>query len=119
VVRLSKFCAGQSFELQKTALRFFLVPSLRLGSGKTKRQRSRTTLEIIAVQQIAIMAEGSGGIDRKAEERMEFTTSKDVNVVPTFSDMHLKGNNTYGLPYIACMLTRTREPSPRHLCIWI
>lgn len=31
------------------------------------------------------------GIDRKAEERMEFSTSKDVTVVPTFSDMHLKG----------------------------
>jgi ATP-dependent RNA helicase len=24
------------------------------------------------------------GIDRKAEERMEFTTSKDVTVAPTF-----------------------------------
>jgi len=30
------------------------------------------------------MAEG--GIDRKAEERMEFTTSKDVTVAPTFQD---------------------------------
>jgi hypothetical protein len=30
----------------------------------------------------AIMAEG--GIDRKAEERMEFETSKDVSVAPTF-----------------------------------
>jgi ATP-dependent RNA helicase len=28
------------------------------------------------------MAEG--GIDRKAEERMEFTTSKEVTVAPTF-----------------------------------
>jgi ATP-dependent RNA helicase len=28
------------------------------------------------------MAEG--GIDRKAEEKMEFTTSKDVTVAPTF-----------------------------------
>jgi hypothetical protein len=28
------------------------------------------------------MAEG--GIDRKADERMEFTTSKDVTVAPTF-----------------------------------
>jgi len=26
------------------------------------------------------------GIDRKAEERMEFTTSKDVTVAPTFQD---------------------------------
>jgi len=31
------------------------------------------------------------GIDRKADERMEFTTSKDVTVAPTFQDMHLKG----------------------------
>ena len=30
------------------------------------------------------------GIDRKAEERMEFSTSKDVNVAPTFADMQLK-----------------------------
>jgi len=35
------------------------------------------------------MAEG--GIDRKADEKMEFTTSKDVVVSPTFQDMHLKG----------------------------
>jgi ATP-dependent RNA helicase len=26
------------------------------------------------------------GIDRQAEERMEFTTSKDVTVAPTFQD---------------------------------
>jgi ATP-dependent RNA helicase len=31
------------------------------------------------------------GIDRKADERMEFTTSKEVVVSPTFQDMHLKG----------------------------
>jgi ATP-dependent RNA helicase len=30
------------------------------------------------------MAEG--GIDRKMDERMEFTTSKDVTVAPTFTD---------------------------------
>ena len=30
------------------------------------------------------MAEG--GIDRKADERMEFTTSKDVTVAPTFQE---------------------------------
>jgi hypothetical protein len=33
------------------------------------------------------MAEG--GIDRKADERMEFTTSKDVTVAPTFTDSML------------------------------
>jgi len=40
------------------------------------------------------MAEASGaggGIDRKAEERMEFSTSKEVTVNPTFESMSLKG----------------------------
>jgi hypothetical protein len=37
------------------------------------------------------MAEGSSGIDRKAEERMEFSTSKEVTVHPTFESMSLKG----------------------------
>lgn len=43
------------------------------------------------------MAEGSrsggggGGIDRKNDERMEFTTSKEVTVHPTFESMSLKG----------------------------
>jgi len=34
------------------------------------------------------------GIDRAADERMEFTTSKDVTVAPTFAAMHLKGNSS-------------------------
>lgn len=38
------------------------------------------------------MAEGAGGIDRKADERMEFSTSKEVTVHPTFESMSLKGN---------------------------
>lgn len=38
------------------------------------------------------MAEGAGGIDRKADERMEFSTSKEVTVHPTFEAMSLKGN---------------------------
>jgi ATP-dependent RNA helicase len=40
------------------------------------------------------MAEASsatGGIDRKADERMEFSTSKEVTVHPTFESMSLKG----------------------------
>lgn len=37
------------------------------------------------------MADGGPGIDRKAEERMEFTTSKEVTVHPTFEAMSLKG----------------------------
>ena len=40
------------------------------------------------------MAEASGtagGIDREAEKRMEFATSKEVTVNPTFESMSLKG----------------------------
>lgn len=49
------------------------------------------------------MAEGSGsgsgsGIDRKAEERMEFTTSKEVTVHPTFESMALKGEGNALFP---------------------
>lgn len=40
------------------------------------------------------MAEGAGGIDRKADERMEFSTSKEVTVHPTFESMSLKGMAT-------------------------
>jgi len=39
------------------------------------------------------MAEG--GIDRKADERMEFSTSKEVTVHPTFESMSLKGKVTF------------------------
>ena len=38
------------------------------------------------------MADGAG-IDRKADERMEFTTSKEVTVHPTFEAMSLKGRS--------------------------
>lgn len=37
------------------------------------------------------MAEGGGGIDRRADEKMEFSTSKEVTVHPTFEAMSLKG----------------------------
>lgn len=42
------------------------------------------------------MAE-AGGIDRKAEERMEFNTSKEVTVHPTFESMSLKGKALFAL----------------------
>ncbi len=38
----------------------------------------------------SIMAEG-GGIDRRADEKMELSTSKEVTVHPTFESMSLKG----------------------------
>jgi len=37
------------------------------------------------------------GIDRKADERMEFNTSKEVQVAPTFEAMHLKENLLRGI----------------------
>ena len=41
------------------------------------------------------------GIDRDAEKRMEFSTSKEVQVAPTFEAMHLKENllRGYGCPW--------------------
>ncbi len=38
------------------------------------------------------MAEGSG-IDRKADEKIQFSTSKEVTVHPTFESMSLKGRS--------------------------
>ncbi|KAJ4124632.1 RNA helicase [Fusarium oxysporum] len=43
------------------------------------------------------MAESAGGIDRKADERMEFSTSKEVTVHPTFESMSLKENLLRGI----------------------
>ncbi|RMY01291.1 hypothetical protein D0868_08571 [Hortaea werneckii] len=37
------------------------------------------------------------GIDRDAEKRMEFSTSKEVQVAPTFEAMHLKENLLRGV----------------------
>ena len=41
------------------------------------------------------MAEG--GIDRNADGKMEFTTTEDVKVAPTFEAMHLKENLLRGI----------------------
>ena len=38
---------------------------------------------------------GGGGIDRKNDDRMEFTTSKEVTVHPTFESMSLKGETPF------------------------
>lgn len=56
------------------------------------------TAPLTATQQRIIlkMAEDEGGIDRKADERMEFSTSKGVTVHPTFESMSLKGKQTSG-----------------------
>lgn len=37
------------------------------------------------------------GIDRKMEDKMDFTTSKEVTVNPTFESMHLKENLLRGV----------------------
>ncbi len=46
-------------------------------------------------------ASTSGGIDRKAEEKMEFSTSNEVTIHPTFESMALKGE-----PLLAYALVR-------------
>jgi len=38
------------------------------------------------------MADGAG-IDRKADEKIQFSTSKEVTVHPTFESMSLKGGS--------------------------
>jgi ATP-dependent RNA helicase len=37
------------------------------------------------------------GIDRREDERLEFNTSKEVTVAPTFEAMHLKENLLRGI----------------------
>merc|ERR1711939_196018 len=59
-------------------------------SSPTRRLLSRQT-----DRQTAIMADD--GIDRDAEKRMEFSTSKEVQVAPTFEAMHLKENLLRGV----------------------
>lgn len=39
------------------------------------------------------MADGVG-IDRKADEKIQFSTSKEVTVHPTFESMSLKGSSS-------------------------
>lgn len=42
------------------------------------------------------------GIDRNADEKMEFSTSKEVTVHPTFESMSLKGmccSDMFATPY--------------------
>lgn len=46
---------------------------------------------ITSANPFAMAEASSSGIDRKADERMEFSTSKEVTVHPTFESMSLKG----------------------------
>lgn len=65
------------------------------------------------IKQTVIMAEG-GGIDRKAEERMEFNTSKEVTVHPTFESMSLKGKADLTVQYYIAaspLSATTTDPS--------
>jgi hypothetical protein len=51
------------------------------------------------------MADGAG-IDRKADEKIQFSTSKEVTVHPTFESMALKGaSHTKLLPSLRNALT--------------
>jgi hypothetical protein len=47
--------------------------------------------------QIQISPTMADGIDRNADDKMEFSTSKEVTVAPTFEAMHLKENLLRGI----------------------
>jgi hypothetical protein len=53
------------------------------------------------------MAEG--GIDRKADEKIQFSTSKEVTVHPTFESMSLKGKSMARQRWLcsSCMIQNT------------
>lgn len=73
-----KVCASQSSrDMCQAAKNFKVVPPRRnaASSPKPYHKSNNTTTT-------ANMADG---IDRKAEERMEFTTSAEVDVAPTFT----------------------------------
>jgi ATP-dependent RNA helicase len=55
----------------------------------TTPQRSDKKLKIILNM--------ADGIDRNVDEKMEFSTSKEVTVAPTFEAMHLKENLLRGI----------------------
>lgn len=115
-MRLTKFCACQSIARPESTLINLNLEQNSLVVAKAKQHK---TSKVDTLQPnrktIAIMAEG--GIDRKAEERMEFTTSKDVTVAPTFQDSKLP------LPMIEQYLTvysaLEGESSSWYLCIWL
>lgn len=65
------------------------------------------------------MAEAAGGIDRKADERMEFSTSKEVTVHPTFESMSLKGRFDLLRCAREMLISLSREPAPWDLRLWI
>jgi hypothetical protein len=55
------------------------------------------------------------GIDRKADERMEFTTSKDVTVAPTFQDSKNSPQHflsSLGFIHLGLLLLLTLRPPP-------
>ena len=58
------------------------------------------------------------GIDRKNDDKLEFVSSKEVSVAPTFEAMvsaHLFFKSSVTLLTIAS--APEREPSARHLCL--
>jgi hypothetical protein len=77
---------NQVFAFRILALRFSssLSPKFIEGTCSNDTFDSNNKNPHKLFSQIAIMAEA--GIDRKLDERMEFTTSKDVTVAPTFTD---------------------------------
>lgn len=57
------------------------------------------------------------GIDRKQDERLEFSTSKEVSVAPTFEAMHLVSIGRRSHARMRADLAVEREPPTRHLRI--
>ena len=73
------------------AARYVFAPTKSYTPKLWPLLRSDLHFFTIITNKTAIMAENAGGIDRKADERMEFSTSKEVTVHPTFESMSLKG----------------------------
>jgi ATP-dependent RNA helicase len=48
-------------------------------------------------KKLGIIFNMADGIDRNVDEKMEFSTSKEVTVAPTFEAMHLKENLLRGI----------------------
>ena len=107
---LKEVCATNHLALLKDAKIFDLPPGWEATSSDCKQQLTPRNH-----YQIATMADG---IDRKADERMEFTTSKDVSVAPTFTDRKFPFLLSTSLLILANSASQG-ELTPWYLCIWL
>lgn len=89
----------ESFRATQSVARDVLIATSPLSALSTLNLNNlvrKSKLDQSHSNKIKIMADG---IDRKADERLEFTTSQDVTVAPTFQDMHLKGKLSTATSY--------------------